>query len=253
MKEIDRFALHRLQGLIAKVKKGYENYEFHQISHSLFNFCTLDLSAFYLDILKDRLYTSPPNSLDRRSAQTVMHILLDTMAKLMAPILCFTAEEIWRHMPEVKDKTLSIHLTQMPDVNKAWINESLENNWELILNIRAEVTKVLETARVNKAIGHSLDARVMLYAEEDLLEKLQPYEKELASLFIVSEAVLQGMDPEENQGIHETGMKELGISVFPAPGDKCERCWIHDTSVGQSSLHPTLCKRCETALESIST
>jgi isoleucyl-tRNA synthetase len=251
MKEIDRFALHRLQSLIAKVKKGYENYEFHQIYHALFNFCTLDLSAFYLDILKDRLYTSPPNSLDRRSAQTVMHMLLDTMAKLMAPILCFTAEEIWSHMPAVKDKTQSIHLTEMPDVNEAWIDESLENNWALILNIRAEVTKVLETARVNKSIGHSLDARVVLYAEKALLEKIQPYEKEIASLFIVSEAGLQIMTPEENGGIHETGLKGLKINVFPAPGDKCERCWIHDTSVGQSNLHPTLCKRCETALESL--
>ena len=250
MMEIDRFALHRLQSLIAKVKKGYERYEFHQIYHALFNFCTLDLSAFYLDILKDRLYTSTPNSLERRSAQTVMHILLNTMAKLMAPILSFTAEEIWSHMPQCKDKTTSIHLSEMPVVNASWMDDTLGKSWELILAIRAEVTKVLETARVNKVIGHSLDARVVLHADKGLFEKLQPYKKELATLFIVSEAFLQ--EPgQENTGAQETGMKELKVAVLAASGDKCDRCWIHDTSVGASTPHPTLCRRCETALESM--
>ena len=247
LKEIDQYALHRLQSLVARVRRGYDNYDFHQIYHAIFNFCTLDLSAFYLDIIKDRLYTSPADSGERRSAQTAMYILLDTMARLMAPILSFTAEEIWQYLP-VADREKSIHLAAMPEVNAAWTNAALGRKWDLILEVRGEVTKALETARVNKTIGHSLDAQVTLWAEKELFESLREYENELAMLFIVSKTLLRRAD-EEPSAEAVSGLAGLKIGVSHAPGVKCERCWMHDVSVGESDRHPTICKRCETALE----
>ena len=250
LKEIDQYALHRLQDLIFKVKKGYDRYEFHQIYHTLFNFCTLDLSAFYLDIQKDRLYTAPPESLDRRSAQTVMYMLLDTMTRLMAPILSFTAEEIWKFMPETEDSKKSIHLTALPEVNERYVNPELGKKWDLLLDVRSEVTKALETARVNKVIGHSLDAQVVLHAKPKLHEFLKPYEAELAASFIISKAMLMPFE-DNRESLVETGMEDLFLSVSAAPGEKCGRCWMHDVSVGSSTDHPNICQRCETALESI--
>ena len=160
MPEIDRFALHKLQHLVEKTLKAYDAYEYHIIYHALYNYCTLDLSAFYLDILKDRLYTSPPKSAARKSAQTVMYLLMDSLARLMAPLLPVTADEIWKHMPGLKDKASSVHLTLLPAVNSQWKDESLAQSWEKILQVRAEVTKALEEARSQKRIGHPLDASV---------------------------------------------------------------------------------------------
>ena len=250
LKEIDQYALHRLQDLVTRIKKGYESYEFHQIYHALFNFCTLDLSAFYLDIQKDRLYTSPPSSVTRRSTQTVMYILLDTITRLIAPILSFTAEEIWKHMPDGGDRKESIHLMDFPRVNSQYINSRLGEKWDLLLDVRSEVTKALETARVNKVIGHSLDAAVMLCAKPALHEALKSYEGELAGLFIVSKTGLTDFEGQP-AGCVATNMPELVLHVAAAGGEKCERCWMHDESVGESSVHPTICHRCETALEKI--
>ena len=250
LKDIDKYALHRLQDLVAKVKKGYDSYEFHQIYHALFNFCTLDLSAFYLDIQKDRLYTSPPDSSDRRSAQTVMHILLDTMTRLMAPILSFTAEEIWKFMPETEENKKSVHLAMLPDVNERYVNPELAKKWDMLLDIRGEVTKALERARVDKVIGHSLDAQVILYARPTLFAFLKSYEADLAALFIISKALLMPAE-DKPDNVVETGMEDLLLSVSAAPGEKCERCWMHDVSVGTSDDHPQICRRCETAIESI--
>ena len=188
--EIDRFALHRLQEVIELTLKAYDTYEFHIIYHTLYNYCIVDLSAFYLDILKDRLYTSPPESAGRRSAQTVIHILLDSMTRIMAPILAFTAEEIWSFMPGTKENEPSVHLTSLPEVNEAWKDQKLAKKWKRILEVRGDVTKALEEARVKKLIGHSLDAVVTLYTDNDLYDILCPYENELSTIFIVSGASL---------------------------------------------------------------
>jgi isoleucyl-tRNA synthetase len=250
MPEIDRFALYRLQEVIERTLKAYDTYEFHIIYHALYNYCIVDLSAFYLDILKDRLYTSPPESAGRRSAQTVIHILLDTMARLMAPILAFTAEEIWSFMPGTKENEPSVHLTSIPQVTEAWKDQELAKKWKRILSVRGDVTKALEEARVRKLIGHSLDAVVTLYTDNDLYDILYPYENELSTIFIVSGAFLvKGGNP---AGAFESQeIDNLSILVEPATGDKCERCWIYNVSIGTSSEHPTICSRCLNSLKEL--
>ena len=251
MPDIDRFALHRLQKLIEKTLKSYEEFEFHTIYHSLYNYCTLDLSAFYLDILKDRLYTSPAESEERRSGQTVLYIILDSLVRLIAPVLSFTAEEIWKFMPEQNENKESIHLAAMPVVNEALKDIDLAKKWERLLEVRSEVTKVLEEARAKKLIGHSLDAGVTLLVDEDLYHALNPYADELRSIFIVSKATLvktKSSTDTRPDTYRATDVKGLAIKVETATDDKCERCWIHDPSVGSSPNHPTICSRCQSAL-----
>jgi len=250
MPEIDRFALHKLQELIEKGRKAYDTYEFHVIYHALFNYCTLDLSAFYLDILKDRLYTSPPQSVARKSAQTVLHMILDAMARLMAPILPFTSDEIWQYMPTRGSKESNIHLALLPEVKAEFKDDDLADRWEFMLKIRGEVTKALEAARGQKLIGHPLDAAVTISVTGDAYDKLQSFAADLRSLLIVSQASLVMDDASEN-AFRSDDVEGLFIGVIPAPGDKCERCWVHDTTVGSLSEQPTICQRCKDALDQI--
>ena len=249
LSDIDRFALHRLQKLIQRTRNAYETFEFHIIYHSLFNYCTLDLSAFYLDILKDRLYTAPPESLERRSAQTVMYKMLDAITRLMAPILSFTSEEIWRYLPG-KDKEESIHLAGLPAVDKKYLDDRLAARWEALLEVRGDVTRALEEARVQKLIGHPLDASVTISCDGDTYEHLAHINEKLSSLFIVSQAVLIKGPPPEGAYASEN-IKGLGITVASAKGAKCERCWIYDTTVGDDDTQPAICRRCKEALEKI--
>jgi len=251
MSDLDRFTLHKLAQLIEKTLNAYESYEFHVIYHSLYNFCTVDLSAFYLDIIKDRLYTSHPTSAERKSAQTVMHILLDSIARITAPILPFTSEEIWKFMPAHQGKELSIHLASLPVVNEEWKDEKLAATWERLLEVRGEVTKALEEARVKKLIGHPLDASVTLSVDGDVYDLLQLYADDLKGMFIVSKADL--VRGGNLAGAYESQhVQGLSILIEHAPGDKCERCWVYDVSVGESSEHPTACKRCREVLERLS-
>jgi len=243
MPEIDRFALHKLQRLVERALKAYDDYEFHVIYHSLYNYCTLDLSAFYLDILKDRLYTSPPESTERRSAQTVMYRILDTMIRLMAPILSFTAEELWKHMPDYDGKAHSIHLAALPTVDEALKDAELGEKWGLLLDIRGEATKALEAARNQKMIGHPLDAAVSVSVSPEMFANLKPYAGELQSIFIVSQAELLEDATFEN-AFQSDVVEGLSIKVASAAGDKCERCWMHATTVGVNTDHPSLCSRC---------
>jgi isoleucyl-tRNA synthetase len=250
MPEIDRYALHKLQLIIDKARKAYDAYEFHVIYHALFNYCTLDLSAFYLDILKDRLYTSPPDSVERRSAQTVLHMQAETIARLMAPVLPFTADEIWQYMPSQNGDRSSIHLALLPEVNTAFIDDDLAARWEYLLNIRGEVTKKLEEARAQKLIGHPLDASVTISAGGDVYDALQPFAGELRSILIVSQATL--VKDDSVKGASESSDVEgVRIQVAAAPGEKCERCWVHETSVGSNKEQPTVCQRCQNALAQI--
>jgi isoleucyl-tRNA synthetase len=209
----------------------------------------VDLSAFYLDILKDRLYTSPAASAARRSAQTVMHAILDTMARLMAPILAFTADEIWRFMPARADRPESVHFAAMPEKNDAWLDPELAERWHKLLEVRAEVTKVLESARAEKVIGHSLDAQVTLTADDGLRPILEPYAEELCRYFIVSSVRLVDAAPEGSVAAEQ--LDGLQIQVAAAPGDKCQRCWVHDPSVGRLEDHPEICARCHGHLAEI--
>ncbi len=248
MPEIDRFALHKLQALLEKSLKAYDTYEFHIIYHALYNYCTLDLSAFYLDVLKDRLYTSPAESAARRSAQTVMYLQLDALARIMAPILTFTAEELWRYLPPAEDRPASVHLAAMPVVPAQWKDEALGEKWMRLIDLRGEVTKALEKARAEKLIGHPLDAALTISVTGEWYAQVAPYAAELRSLFIVSKAQL--VDGEALAGAYESDTIEgLLVKVEPATDEKCNRCWVHDPSVGDNAEHPQICERCQKALQ----
>ncbi len=236
--EIDRWALHRFQKLILRVREAYERFEFHIVYHSVQNFCAVEMSSTYFDILKDRLYTYASRSHGRRSAQTVLYEILRGLAALMAPILSFTSEEVWQCLPGGEHKSESVHLTLFPEVKQEYVNEALNERWERLWEIRGLVTKALEEARKEKRIGLSLDAQVHLYLPEKDYTFLQTYEKELKSVFIVSSVSLH----QEEKGIR--------IKVDRADGAKCERCWNHDTSVGKDEEHPSACRRCIEALRS---
>jgi isoleucyl-tRNA synthetase len=250
MPEIDRYALHKLSELIEKSVRAYDTFEFHIVYHGLYNYCTTDLSAFYLDILKDRLYTSAPGSNGRRSAQTVMHTILGSVARIMAPILPFTSEEIWKSMPASEGKEESVHIALLPAVVEEWKDERLAERWKKVIEVRQEVTKALEEARVKKLIGHSLDASVSISAENDLFKLLDGYADELKTVFITSRVVLSenGKLP---GALESKDIKGLYIKVDAAPGKKCERCWTYDPSVGNISDEPGVCKRCRDELAEI--
>jgi isoleucyl-tRNA synthetase len=242
MPEIDRFALHRLQDLVEKARSAYDNYEFHTIYHRLHNYCTLDLSAFYLDVLKDRLYIYAPESHTRRSAQTVIHTILDAMTRLMAPILAFTAEEIWHHMPDQPGKPASIHQAMLPEVDDRYRDDELAGRWQQLLAVRSEATKALEEARVEKRIGHSLDASLTIFAEGDLGVLLKRYAADLHSFFIVSEVRLA--DEKPGGGYESEAVASLCLGVAPARGEKCQRCWVRTPEVAGGPDASPVCQRC---------
>ncbi len=250
MSELDRFILHRLHYVVKRCLDSYDRYEFYTIYHTLHNFCTVDLSAFYLDIIKDRLYTSPAGDPLRRDAQSVMYIILNSIVKIMAPILPFTADEIYQHMPANEDKKESIHLEPMVEVDEQWKNDDLSAIWENIRSLRAEVTKALEKARKDKLIGHPLDASLEIkLPDTDLKEQVANLTQNLNDIFIVSQAkIVDTIDDTAYQGQEIEG---LAIQVSKAAGEKCERCWRFDEIIGNDNDHPTTCKRCVQSLNKI--
>ncbi len=237
--EMDRWALYQLQKLIGRVREAYENFEFHTVYHSVQNFCAVEMSALYFDILKDRLYTFASNSAGRKSAQTALYEILRALTSLMAPILPFTAEEVWKYLPQEPGKAESVHLTSFPEVKSEYLDESLHERWEKIWEIRGIVTKALEEARKEKVIGLSLDAQVVLHVPEKMASFLECYEKDLKSIFIVSSVALQVAKDE----------KEVRAEVRRADGKKCERCWNYDVSVGLHPEHQAICQRCVEAIK----
>jgi len=243
LREIDRWALSRLEGLVSRVLQAYDSYDFHVLYHAVHNFCAVDMSAFYLDVLKDRLYTSAKQGPARRSAQTAMYRILDALTRMMAPVLSFTAEEIWGFLPG--EREASAHLAEFPSLQASLINAELEAKYERLLAVRSDVAKVLELARAGKTIGHSLDARVELAAGGDLGALLANEAGQLADLFIVSQVEL--CDSLEN-GTPGENLPELRIRVSKASGEKCSRCWNYATSVGADAEHPEICHRCLEAL-----
>jgi isoleucyl-tRNA synthetase len=241
--EIDRWAMHRLQKLVQRVQKAYDEFEFHVVFHSLHNFCAVDMSAFYLDILKDRLYTAKAASLERRSGQTAMHAILSAMIRLMAPVLSFTADEVWGYMKE-GGQFKSVFLTDFPVSETAYLDDGLEARWDRIIAVRGEAAKVLEGLRRDKKIGHSLDAALTLYVAPELYELLSGYTKDLAFIFIVSSVTLAKETDATADAFSSEVIQGLKIAAGPAKGAKCGRCWMYSETVGTVTEHPEICGRC---------
>ena len=235
--EIDKWALTKLNKLVKDCTESYDTYEFHNAYNALNQFCVTDMSNFYLDIIKDRLYTCKADSLERRSAQTVMYEILDCLVKILAPMTCFTAEEIWKAMPHREgEKVESVMLTDYPEYRPEYENKELEERWNKIIDLKSEVSKKLEDARMEKVIGHSLNAKVTLFVNEDKYKELEADKDLLATVFIVSKVEIENSLREEDS--------EIGIKVEAADGEKCERCWMYSETVGKNHDHPTLCERC---------
>jgi isoleucyl-tRNA synthetase len=241
--EIDRWALHRLQKLTQRVARAYDEFEFHIVFHSIHNFCAVDMSSFYLDILKDRLYTTKASSAERRSGQTVMHKILSTLVRLMAPVLSFTADEVWAYMPGAK-KVSSVFLADFPRPEDKYIDDKLEARWEKLQAVRGEAAKVLEALRKDKKIGHSLDSGVTLYAEQGLYDLLKQYEQDLPFIFIASQVAVAKETEAPSDAFASDVIKGLRIAAGPAKGLKCGRCWMYQESVGTVKDHPQICSRC---------
>jgi len=246
MSELDRWALIKLGKVIERVTEAYENYEFHMIYHTVHKFCVTDMSNFYLDIIKDRLYTSKADSAERRAAQTVMYKVLDALVRILSPILAFTSEEIWQFMPhKAEDDTRSVLYNEIP--KDVYSDEELEARWEKLLLIKNDVSKALEIARADKVIGHSLGACVTIYADSETEDFLKNFPEDLKTLFIVSEVKL--CSDAAPEGAFKGECEGLAVAVSAPSGEKCERCWMYSETVGTNSAHPTLCERCAKVLE----
>ncbi len=238
--DMDRWALMKLDELVAKVRAAYDRYEYHIIFHAVHNFCVVDMSNFYLDVIKDRLYVEKADSVSRRAAQSVIYKVLDTLTLLIAPILAFTSEEIWKYMPHDSNRNPELPIfNEMPSA-VGTVNQEFMSQWEKIHSIREDVKKALELARNAKVIGASLEAEVKLFAKDDLLEFLKGIESDLPAILIVSKvSVVSG-----TEGTFHGDVEGLSVTVTHAAGEKCERCWVYSEDVGTDAEHPTLCSRC---------
>lgn len=241
MLEIDQWALLKLYQLVKNCTQNYEDFNFHMVYHDINQFCVSDMSNFYLDIIKDRLYTSKPDSVERKSAQTAMYIILDSLVKMLAPMICYTTEEIWSYMPHKKEEnTESVMLNYWPEVNSEYENHKLEEKWNHILELKEMVAKELEVARSEKIIGHSLNAKVTIFADEKEYEFLKENQEQLETVFIVSDLQIEAKPTGQ--------IEKLAVKVETAEGEKCERCWKYSTTVGEDKENPTICHRCSKSL-----
>ena len=236
---IDKWAIAKLNELNDKVRAGYDAYEFHQVYHSIHNFCVVDMSNFYLDVLKDRLYTEKADSASRRAAQTTIYMILDAMTRMISPILAYTSDEIWRYMPHGSncDKECVL-FNEMPAKVDVDIDAEFMARWDRIHELRDLVKKSIEVAVKNKLIKSSLESKIVLTCGGDNYEFVNSVLGELTAVFIVSKVELVKGDSDE-----------INVVVEKAEGEKCERCWVYSDTVGQNSEHPTLCARCAEILK----
>ena len=251
MEAIDQYILLRAAELTSDVCAHYVTFTFHKAYQRLKDFCIVDLSAIYFDVLKDRLYTSAPKSRARRSAQTALWRLGNALARLMAPTMSFTSDEVWEFLPKLQGRPESVHLTLFPtagdltgDSPAGFDATGLVAEWTSLLNVRGEALKVLEVARTEKQIGGSLEAQLHVAAAEPLYSVLQRYRDQLRYLFIVSDVVLE-------KSAATNGDTSVQIKVSRARGAKCERCWNYSTRVGEDKSYPTVCERCSAVLAEI--
>ena len=248
MDELDKWALLRFSQVTDRIVGAYGTYQYHIVFHTLHNFCVVDLSNFYLDVLKDRMYASSSDSSIRRSGQTVFLKIAEGIVRLMAPVLPFTAEEVWENLPG--DRPESVFLDEFPDVEDRWQDPELENRYDDLLRIREVVTKALEEERQEKRIGNSLEASLKLYVKgEELSTFLDSFGANLADLFIVSDAVIETVDEVPPSLRQDETVPGFSVEVLPAAGEKCERCWKYKPEVGTFSDHPGICSRCHVAIK----
>jgi len=246
MWEIDRWALAELNEVTQKVLAAYETYDFREVYQTIYSYSTIELSSLYFDIIKDRLYTSAPASLARRSAQTALFEIVTRIARLAAPILAFTADEIWENIPGATSEAFSVHLTEFPAPDEAFVNEGLHARYQRLFEIRGIVMKSLEDARNAKLIGAGLEARVTITGPQDTLAFLESFGDDLRYIFIVSQIELSnGAGGAGGAG----GERGLSVSVQRADGIKCERCWNYTTDVGSFAQFPGVCARCASSLD----
>ena len=243
--DIDKWAIASCQKLIGEVRAAYEAFEFHDIYHTIHNFCAVDMSSFYLDVLKDRLYVEKKDGPDRRAAQTAIYQILCALDLMLAPILPYTAEEIWSFIPESKAyNRASVMLNDMPEYQEGLVPPAFMEKWERLHAIRDDVNKALEAARTAKTIGKSLEAKVVLHCSEEACRFLAGEEKLLPTIFIVSEVALT----QEGSGAFSGEVEGITVDVSAAQGEKCQRCWMQSETVGKDEKHPTLCARCAAIL-----
>lgn len=236
--ELDKWALMRLDALIDKVNEGYDSFDFHIAFHAIHNFCVIDMSNFYLDIIKDRLYCEKEDSELRRAAQTTMYRILSAVARLAAPIISFTAEEIWQFMPHsASDDKESVFLNTMPEKSGIEFSAEFVEKWSFIYAARESANKALEEARNNKVIGKSLEAKIIVKSSDEDYDRYVSLTKQLSEALIVSDFTVERSDG------------ETSFEVVRAEGEKCERCWCYSKYVGTNHTHPTLCERCAIVIE----
>jgi isoleucyl-tRNA synthetase len=250
MEEMDRWMVERTAELVKKCREWYGTYEFHRIYHVIHDYCVVDLSSFYYDVLKDRLYTKAPKNKSRRSAQTAVWRITSTLVKLLTPILVFTSEELWKYLPKTAGEPDSVHKSLFPEEAelRTGISAATANNWELLSKVRGEVLKALEVARNEKKINSGLEAKVLLSADLEFKAKLKHYLPVLPGLFIVSQVELMTA---EKGGYRSEVVPSLEVTVQRADGKKCERCWNYSTHVGENPRYPTICERCSEVIAEI--
>jgi len=234
MEELDRWALMRLDEVLERVTRAYQDYEYHVLYHAIHNFCVLDMSSFYLDIAKDRLYCSLAGAPGRRAAQTVMYRVAKTLVRMLAPVLSHTAEEVWGYLPKEAGDPESVHLTDWP-VPSGVSPDGLKERWSRLGSVREEVSRSLEEARARKVIGGSLEAKVTLGVGPELRGFLQGFSSQLPGLFLVSQVEI-------------VDAPDLQVTVDRAAGEKCSRCWIYGEDVGEDHDYPGTCRRCAAVL-----
>jgi isoleucyl-tRNA synthetase len=249
LEEIDRWMLDRTAELVKKCREWYANYEFHRVYHAIHDYCVVDLSSFYFDVRKDRLYTKAAKSKSRRSAQTAVWKITSALIRLAAPVLVFTSEEIWKYLQKASGEPESVHMALFPEAVTlhGGLSPSLSAEYERLHSLRAEVLQDLERARNQKLINGSLEAKVRLRSNGPLLELLKKHASDLPQLFIVSQVEVLPFDGP----VRSEHPEPFHVEVVRADGKKCERCWNYSTHVGENARYPTVCERCSEALAEI--
>jgi isoleucyl-tRNA synthetase len=252
MDPLDRHALDMVGRAHREIQAAYATYEFHKVFHTLHNLCAADLSAFYLDVIKDRLYASAPRSRERRSAQTALYRILCILAADMAPVLSFTAEEVFDSLPAgLKPEVATVFAFHIDESSILVLDDEEAARRQTLLDVRSEITRAIEPLRKAGQVGHALDTAVIVYAGSALTRDLHALGTDLRAAFLVSDFTLEPLEKAPVDAVRAENMDDLRIHVCPAAGKKCVRCWIYSKELGSDPAHPELCPRCTAVLREI--